>query len=301
MEAQQIEVSIVIPAYEEEQAIGMVLEQIRAVMDAARSPQGQPYRYEILVIDDGSKDKTVAIAREKGARVYCHRDNYGAGAARKTGLLHAYGDIIVMTDADGTYPARSIPDLLALFPEYDQVIGARESEKGTHRLLRTFAKETVKRLAAHLVSKPIPDLNSGLRAFKKDLMLRYLHLIPDGFSCVSTMSLAFLSNKHAVAYVNIPYFERIGKSKFHPIKDTYNYILTVVRVVSYFNPLRVFIPLSLGMILFGVGKSVLDIIFTATIQESDIIAILGGVMVGAIGILADLIITQGKKDYDLRR
>ncbi len=206
-----------------------------------------------------------------------------------------------MTDADGTYPAASIPDLLQLFPEYDQVIGARDSEKGTHRILRTFAKETVKCLASYLVRKPIPDLNSGLRAFKKDLMLRYLYLIPDGFSCVSTMSLAFLSNKHAVAYVNIPYFARIGKSKFHPVKDTYNYLLTVVRVVSYFNPLRVFIPLSLGMIGFGLLKSLLDIVLTGTLQESDIIAVLGGIIVGAIGILADLIITQGKKDHDLRR
>jgi hypothetical protein len=103
-----------------------------------------------------------------------------------------------------------------------------------------------------------------------------------------------------VAYVTIPYYERIGRSKFHPIKDTYTYLLTVIRVVSYFNPLHVFIPLSLGLIGFGVVKSCLDVILTASLQESDIIAILTGVMVGALGILADLIVTQGKRDHDRR-
>lgn len=298
METQQVDVSIVIPAYEEEAAIEMVIDAVRTTMEGARHPQGHPYCYEILVIDDGSQDNTAALARAKNVRVCQHRENHGSGASRKTGLLQARGDIIVMIDADGTYPAESIPQLLALFPDYDQVIGARLSEEGTHRFLRTLAKESIKKLASYLVGKPIPDLNSGLRAFKKDVMRRYLYLIPDGFSCVSTMSLAFLANKHPVAYVNIPYFARVGRSKFHPIKDTYQYLLTVIRVVSYFNPLHVFIPLSLFLIVGGLVKAVLDLVLTSTIQESDIIALLAGVMVGALGILADLIITQGKKPHD---
>ena len=295
MEQQPIEVSIVMPAYEEEEAIGPVIDAIKAAMATTR------YTYEILVVDDGSTDKTVEVARSRRVRVQQHPDNRGAGAARKTGLLQARGDIIVMLDADGTYPAAAIPQLLEYFPMYDQVIGARQAEKGTHRFLRTLAKESVKALASYLVGKPIPDLNSGLRAFKKDLMLHYMYLIPDGFSCVSTMSLAFLANNHSVAYMPIAYFVRVGSSKFHPIKDTYNYILTVIRVVTYFHPLHVFIPLSLVLIGFGVVKSLLDFILTATIQESDIIAILAGVMVAAIGILADLIITQGKKDHGANR
>lgn len=295
MEEQAIEVSIVIPAYEEEEAIGPVLDAIKAAMATTK------YAYEILVIDDGSQDKTVEVARARQVRVHQHPENRGAGAGRKTGLLLAKGDIIVMLDADGTYPADAIPQLLEYFPMYDQVVGARQTEEGTHRFLRTFAKESVKALASYLVGKPIPDLNSGLRAFKKDVMLRYMYLIPDGFSCVSTMSLSFLANKHPVAYMPIAYFERVGRSKFHPIKDTYNYILTVIRVVTYFHPLHVFIPLSLVLIGFGVVKSGLDILLTSTIQESDIIAILAGVIVAAIGILADLIITQGKKDHGANR
>jgi polyisoprenyl-phosphate glycosyltransferase len=289
MEEHSIEISIVIPAYEEEGAIGKVIDDIQKVM------QTTAYRYEILVVDDGSQDKTAVIARAKGAHVERHRDNRGSGASRKTGILRAQGDLIVMIDGDDTYPAAAIPSLLEFFPAYDQVIGARQSEKGTHRVLRTLAKEGIRRLASYLVGQAIPDLNSGLRAFKRAPMLRYLYLLPEGFSCVSTMSLAFHANKHPVAYVPIAYFARIGRSKFHPIKDTYQYLLTVIRVVTYFNPLHVFIPLSLMLIAFGLGKSLLDIVLTATIQESDIIAILTGVIVAAIGILADLIITQGKK------
>jgi glycosyltransferase involved in cell wall biosynthesis len=292
MEAQSIDISIVIPAYEEELAIGKVLDAVKQSMDTTS------YRYEILVVDDGSQDKTAQVARTKHVRVHQHRENYGSGAARKTGIQEARGAIVVMIDADGTYPAEAIPTLLAHFPAYDQVIGARQSEKGTHRWLRTLVKIAIKRLASYLVGKPIPDLNSGLRAFKRDLMRRYLYLLPDGFSCVSTMSLAFLANKHSVAYVPIPYFARIGQSKFHPIRDTYRYLLTVIRVVTYFNPLHVFLPLSLVLIGFGLLKSVFDLIYTSTIQESDIIAILGGIGVASVGILADLIITQGKKDHE---
>ena len=289
MEAPHIEVSIVIPAFEEELAIGKVLDDIQRVMRATA------YRYEILVVDDGSRDKTAVIARSRGARVHQHRQNLGSGTSRKTGIIHARGNIIVMIDGDDTYPADAIPGLLEFFPAYDQVVGARQSEKGTHRVLRTFAKEVIRRLASYLVGQSIPDLNSGLRAFKRDTMRRYLYLLPEGFSCVSTMSLAFHVNKHPVAYLPITYFERLGRSKFHPVKDTYQYLLTVIRVVTYFKPLHTFIPLSLFLMGFGLVKAIFDIIFTGTIQESDIIAILTGVVVGAIGILADLIITQGKK------
>jgi glycosyltransferase involved in cell wall biosynthesis len=295
MAADSIEISIVIPVYDEEMAIGKVIDDVQNVM------QTTGYRYELLVVDDGSRDKTTTIARCKGVRVEQHRENRGSGAARKTGILHARGAIIVMIDGDDTYPADAIPSLLELFPVYDQVIGARQSEKGTHRVLRTMAKEGIRRLASYLVGQPIPDLNSGLRAFKRVPMLRYLYLLPEGFSCVSTMSLAFHANKHPVAYVPIAYFERIGRSKFHPVKDTYQYLLTVIRVVTYFHPLHVFIPLSLVLMGLGLVKCVLDFILTGTIQESDIITILTGVIVAAIGILADLIITQGKKHDVLDR
>ncbi len=281
-------VSVVIPAYNEAGAIADVIRDVRGALERAG------YEYEILVVDDGSRDETASMAQQAGARVIRHKENRGSGASRKTGILASRGEWILMIDADNTYPAGAIPEILAPLEEFSQVIGARLVEKGTHKWLRTFAKELIRRLACFLVGKAIPDLNSGLRAFRKEDMLPFLHLVPDGFSCVSSMTLAFLTNGLPVAFVPIDYYSRTGKSKFHPIKDTYKYVLTVVRIVTYFAPLKVFMPICLGLMGLGLLKGLLDLICTGSLQESDIILILTGVMVGAIGILADLIVTQGK-------
>ncbi|GIW47743.1 MAG: hypothetical protein KatS3mg078_1620 [Deltaproteobacteria bacterium] len=285
-----IQVSIVIPAYNEEKAIGEDIERIKKAMDQT------DYRYEILVVDDGSSDETSRIAGEHGARVIRHDENRGSGAARKTGIREARGDIIVMTDADGSYPNHVIPELLRFFPEYDQVIGARREEKGTYRILRSFAKLFIRKLAEFLVGKSIPDLNSGLRAFKKDIILKYLYLIPNGFSCVSSITLIFLTNGYRVKFVPIDYYKRIGESKFHPITDTYNYLLTVIRIITYFNPLKVFTPVSIFLFTVGIVKSIYDVISQGTLQESDIIIILSAVIIISIGMLADLIVTHGRRE-----
>lgn len=288
-------VSAVIPAYNEAGAIAGVVKDVREALE------GAGYSYEILVVDDGSSDDTALRAEQAGARVVRHKENRGSGASRKTGTLASRGEWILMIDADGTYPARAIPEILAPLEEFSQVIGARVVEKGTHKWLRTFAKEVIRRLAVFLVGKAIPDLNSGLRAFRKREMLPFLHLVPDGFSCVSSMTLAFLTNGLPVAFVPVEYFSRIGKSKFHPVKDTYKYLLTVIRIVTYFAPLKVFMPLCLGLLGLGILKGLADLIFTGSLQESDIIVVLTAVMVGAIGILADLIVAQGKGRYDSQR
>lgn len=285
-------VSAVIPAYNEAGAIGGVVQEVRAALERTGYP------YEILVVDDGSLDDTALRAEEAGAKVIRHKENKGSGASRKSGILASKGEWILMIDADGTYPAAAIPEILSPLKEYSQVIGARVVERGTHKWLRTFAKEVIRRIAIILVGKHIPDLNSGLRAFRKKEMLPFLHLVPDGFSCVSSMTLAFLTNGLPVAFVPVEYFSRIGKSKFHPIKDTYKYFLTVVRIITYFAPLKVFMPLCLVLLGLGILKGLLDLIFTGSLQESDIILVLTAVMVGAMGILADLIVVQGKGRHD---
>ena len=134
--------------------------------------------------------------------------------------------------------------MLPHFPAYDQVNGARTSEQGTLPWLRRPAKWFIRKLACYLTGHKIPDLNTGLKAFKRDAMLPWLWVVPDGFSCVTTMTLAFLTNGYAVKYVPTPYRPRIGRSKFHPIKDTLSYLSTVLRMVLYFRPLKVFLPLS---------------------------------------------------------
>lgn len=282
-------VSVVLPAFNEEQAMAKVIGDVRAAMESTS------LAYEILVVDDCSTDRTALVAKDNGARVVRHAMNRGSGASRRTGILEARGEIIVMLDADGTYHAPSIPEMLKYFPEFDQVNGARTTEEGTLKPLRVSAKWFIRQLAIYLSGRPIPDLNTGLKAFKRSVMLRYLWVLPDGFSCVTTMTLAFLTNGHPVKYIATPYYRRIGKSKFHPVTDTANYLATVLRMVTYFRPLRVFGPVSLAMLGLGVIKSFYDIALRSgkhSIEESDIILISAGITVGAVGLLADLIVAQ---------
>ncbi len=281
--------SIVIPSYNEEEAIGPVIDDVRAAMGST------DYDYEIVVVDDCSTDRTAQIAKEKGARVVERKINGGSGASRKTGTRAARGEIIVMLDADGTYTASDIPKMLELFPDWDQVNGARTSEEGTLKLLRVPAKWFIRQLAIYLSGVHIPDLNTGLKAFKRDIMLKYLWVLPQGFSCVTTMTLAFLCNGYAVTWIPTEYHKRIGQSKFHPIKDTTRYLTTVVRMVMYFNPLRVFMPVSLFLLSAGLCRGAYDsLVLNKGLQEGDIILTLGGVLIGVMGLLADLIVAQGR-------
>ncbi|MGI8908876.1 MAG: glycosyltransferase family 2 protein [Candidatus Sumerlaeaceae bacterium] len=287
-----IDVSVVIPAYNEEASIGGVVNGVRAVMEAAGID------YELLVVDDCSTDETRRIADEAGARVVSHAMNLGSGAARRTGVQEARGEIVVMLDGDGTYEPRTIPEMLSYFPQYDQVNGARTSEQGTLRPLRSGAKTLIRWLAIYLAGRNIPDLNTGLKAFKRSIMLKYLWVLPDGFSCVTTMTLAFLTNGHPVKYVSTPYYKRAGgRSKFHPLRDTAKYLSTVVRVATYFRPLRVYGPLALITVAVGVLKSCYDFFIHAkhSLEESDIIIICTGILLAAIGLLADLIVAQRRR------
>ncbi len=287
-ESEQPEVSIVIPCFNEEEAIGPVIDDVRAAM------RDDPHTYEILVVDDCSTDRTAEIAESKGVRVARRPVNGGSGAGRKTGILQAGGEIIVMLDGDGTYHAADIPNLLREFPEYDQVNGARTSEEGTLKFLRVPAKWFIRRLAIYLSGKPIPDLNTGLKAFKREIMLKYLWVIPDGFSCVTTMTLAFLCNGHPVKYIPTQYHKRIGKSKFHPIKDTSKYLFTVIRMVMYFNPLKVFFPLGFLLMLIGAILGGKHFSMGKGLEQGDITIVLVGFMTCVLGMLADLIVAQGR-------
>ncbi len=240
-------VSVIIPAYNEEESIGGDLDIIFQAMDEAG------LHYEVIVVDDGSRDRTAEIARKyPRVKLMQHSKNRGSGAARKTGVRQAQGSIIVMTDADGTYPNRDIPRLVAEMAEADMVVGARGKEAGTVRWLRTPAKEFLRRLASYLVESEIPDLNSGMRAMRKDLIERYWHLLPNTHSWVGTITMAHLADGHRVKFSPIDYFPRSGgRSSFHPLRDTYNYFLLIVRTIMYFNPLKILLPLS--FLFFGVA------------------------------------------------
>ncbi|MBI1902593.1 MAG: glycosyltransferase family 2 protein [Planctomycetia bacterium] len=290
------QVTVLLPAFNEELAIRGVLEEVVETLSRAG------YDFEILVVDDASTDRTAPIVEEFAAEcwqspvrlVRCPLRR-GAGAARKVGVREARGKIVVMLDADGTYPAAHIPDLLRHFPAYDQVNGARTSEQGTLPTLRFLAKWFIRMLACYLTGRRIPDLNTGLKAFKREAMLPWLWVVPDGFSCVTTMTLAFLTNNYAVKYVPIAYRRRIGRSKFHPVTDTLSYLATVVRIVLYFRPLRVFLPLAGLAIAAGIAKSVYSFWATGTMQESDIVVLVAGFMTCMFGLLAEVIVAHHRR------
>ncbi len=281
-------VSVILPALNEEEAIGEVLDQVQQVMGASRWP------YEIIVVDDGSTDRTAEEVASRGdVKLLRHSQNRGTGAARTTGIKAAQGSLIMMTDADGTYPVRDMPKMLEQLADCDMVIGARTKEAGTLRWLRTPAKWFIRSLASYLTATPIPDLNSGMRAFKKDIALKYLNILPNTHSWVSTITIAFLSHGYAVKFMPIDYFKRKGRSTFHPLRDTYNYITLVVRAVTYFNPLKVFLPLSLILLSVGGLKLIRDlIVFNLHVATSTVLLLLTAVQIAAMGLLADLIVKR---------
>lgn len=294
--ATRTKLTVLLPAYNEELAIGPVLAE---VVEALAELEGS---HEILVVDDASTDRTAEVAEQFARdcwqcpiRVIRCPENRGAGAARKVGVREAHGELVVMLDADGSYPAECIRDLIAHFPAYDQVNGARTSEQGTLPWLRRPAKWFIRMLACYLTGYRIPDLNTGLKAFKRDRMLPWLWVVPNGFSCVTTMTLAFLTNGYAVKYVDVPYRPRIGKSKFHPIKDTWAYLATVLRMVLYFRPLKIFLPLAGLLMTGGVLTSLLSFYTTGSMQESDIVVFTAGFMTAMLGLLAEVIVAHHRR------
>ena len=196
------------------------------------------------------------------------------------------------TDADMTYPNERIPELVKqLDAGLDQVVGARTSEQGTMRALRVPAKWTIRRLAQHLVETPIPDLNSGLRAFRTSVARQYLHLLPAGFSCVTTITMAFLANGYSVGYVDIDYAQRAGSSKFHWWRDTKRYATQVIRMVLSYNPLRVFLPVATILGVIGGVKLGVDVVrYDFKPALNTMLILFASFQVLMTGLLADLIV-----------
>lgn len=291
--AGEVEVSIVLPVYNE---VGHVLEEVERITDAM---DASSYTYELLVIDDGSDDGTGELLRDvETIQLIRLPVNRGSGYARKVGSRAAVGEVVVWTDADMTYPNDEIPALVKELGDYDQVVGARTSEEGTVKWARVPAKWFMRKLAEYLTLTEIPDLNSGFRAFRREVALPYLHLLPKGFSCVTTITLAFLSHGHTVHYVPIEYAERAGESKFHWRRDTARYLLQIIRMVMTFNPLRVFLPIGGVLVAIALAKVGYDA-FTNSLRitSNAIILTVVAFQVIAIGLLADLIArTTGPPD-----
>ncbi|MGZ6962996.1 MAG: glycosyltransferase family 2 protein [Acidimicrobiia bacterium] len=289
-DAAELDVSVVLPVYNEKGHLRAEIDRIRTALEAS------PYTFEIIVIDDGSDDgSSEQLLEIDGIRLIQFSQNRGSGSARRAGSHAARGRVVVWTDTDMTYPNHEIPKLVKELDGYDQVVGARTSEQGTVKFARVPAKWLIRKLASYLVETNIPDLNSGLRAFRADVGRQYLNQLPAGFSCVTTLTMCFLGNGYSVKYVPIEYSESAGKSKFHWWKDTRRYITQVVRMVLSYNPLKVFLPLAFLLLGIGAVKLGYDAIqYDLRVTTNTLLMLFAAFQLLAIGLLADLFVRLSK-------
>lgn len=283
-------ITCVIPVYNE---AGAVAATLRGVDEALR---GSGREFEIILVDDGSKDGTLAAARESGIpfEAVAHERNRGYGAAIKSGLRRARFPWILIIDADGTYPPGEITKLTAALNEdasLDMIVGQRRQTQETDSFFRLQGKAILVALANFLSGTRIPDLNSGLRLMRRPLVERYKPLLPDGFSLTTSITLALLCSGANVKYVPITYLARHGESKIRPIRDMYNFIVLILRTMIYFNPLKVFVPLSVILILAAFITVILSKALANQVMDvTALFLFIGGLQMLLIGVVADLIL-----------
>lgn len=280
-EMERFDLTVVIPAYNEEGAVADTVEEVRAAVSRL------PLRFEIVVVDDGSVDETRREAKRSGARVIPSSTNGGYGSALKRGISGSDSEYVAIIDADGTYPAETLVPMLYMASSADMVVGDRSGAMNNVPLIRRPAKLFLNKLANFLADRKIPDLNSGLRVFKRDSLTRFIPLLPDQFSFTTTITLCMLSSRMAVEYMPVAYAKRVGQSKIRP-RDFGNFVLLVLRILVFFQPLRIFLPLGFALFLAGIAKTVYDITQN-NLSESAIFAFLAALLLWSLGLIADMI------------
>jgi glycosyltransferase involved in cell wall biosynthesis len=280
----EVTVSVIVPVYNEEKAIRGVIKHIQQVLSQIGD------KSEIIVVDDGSTDQSSQIIKTiEGITYIRHPKNSGYGSALKTGVRHANGDFIVITDGDGTYPNQAIPSLIRDAAEYDMIVGARSMNDHNIPLVRKPAKWLLGKLANYLSETAIPDLNSGLRVFRRDAALRFYKILPSGFSFTTTITLAMHCNGYSVKYVPIEYGKRQGKSKIRPFHDTINFIQLILRTVMYFNPLKIFLPLAGILFTACFSSALVDVFILDNFTDKTVILFISFLQILMMGLVADLI------------
>lgn len=273
--------SVVIPALNEEDGIADVVTNLRAAA---------PWR-EILVVDDGSTDATGARAAAAGARVVRHPYTKGNGASVKTGIRTAGGDYVLIVDGDGQHApadARALTDRLG---EYDLVVGAR-SAASQATAARRRGNAALNWLAGYLTDRPIPDLTSGFRAARRECLREFLHLLPNGFSTPTTTTLAFLKAGYSVTFVPIHARARQGRSKIRFARDGATFFLILLKVVTIFSPLRIFVPISAFGLAAGIVYGAVNFAVAGRVPNGAVILLLFSVTVFLAGLISEQIATM---------
>jgi len=276
--ADPADVSVVIPAYNEGAVIGQVVSAL-----AAAGPW-----HEIIVVDDGSEDDTGAHAVAAGATVVRHPYNKGNGAAVKSGIRRATGEHVLIVDGDGQHSAEDARRLVARLGEYDLVIGARStSTQATHA--RRFGNTALNRLASYLTGRVIPDLTSGFRAARRECLREFLHLLPNGFSAPTTTTLAFIKAGYNVAFEPTDARLRVGHSKIRFARDGVKFFVIILKIVTLFSPLRVFLPISLAAFAIGAAYAAWTIATQSHVTNSSVLLIMLAVIVFLVGLVSEQI------------
>jgi len=280
-------VSVVIPALNEEAAIVETVDQIRSTLRMAG------IEHEIIVVNDGSTDKTGDLARQAGARVIDHPHPGGYGQSLKDGIRHASHPLIAITDADGTYPIKELPTLLKEMQYYDMVIGARTGAAYRGTLLKYPARKMFLWLCEFVTGRRIPDINSGLRVFTKEGVMPYFETLCGGFSFTTTITLAYMLNGKFLKYIPIEYYKRIGSSKVRYFRDTLQTTQIIVQAILYYNPIKLFLLLAATALLPGIAALIAAFFLGATYLIITMISFVGALILFGIGLLADLMRKQG--------
>jgi glycosyltransferase involved in cell wall biosynthesis len=285
--ADVLTVSVIIPCFNEEAAIEATIAAVSKAVAGIDS-------HEIIVVDDGSTDGSAAVlARLQPQfpllRVITHEQNRGYGAALKTGIRRARGELIAITDADGTYPNARLAELIAQCHDRDMVVGARTGANVTYSRLRAFPKLFLRAWVSWIARRQVPDINSGMRVFRRDVVSKFFGILPDSFSFTITITLAMLTTSHLVDFVPIDYAPRVGHSKIKPIRDTLRFIKIILRTGVYFAPVRVFSPLVTIFAILTVISLGYDIFVLQDLTERSMLVFLATVNTGLFMLLADMI------------
>jgi glycosyltransferase involved in cell wall biosynthesis len=270
--------SIVVPAFNEAASIGSLVTSLRAA----------GHWHEILVIDDGSADETATRAAAAGARVIHHPYNKGNGAAVKSGIRRATGTFVLIVDGDGQHSAADATRLVAHLDAYDLVVGARMSHTQAGAARRA-GNAFLNWIASYLTEQPIPDLTSGFRAARRECLLEFLHLLPNGFSTPTTTTLAFMKAGYSVRFVPIEAGRRQGESKIRLGADGVGFLLILLKVITIFSPLRIFLPISAASFLIGAGYALWTIVTQSHVTNSSVLLILFSVVVLLVGLISEQI------------